>query len=285
VPRAALLAAALLVLAPDATANPPDSLAFARHGTPVAIHPLAQLREAVPARTLRVFDPYENRASEFRAFRFNEILDTAFTPSWRDGDELLFRCRDGYQPTVAVARFIAHDAWLAFARPGSSGFTILKHESGVEREIDLSPFYLVWDNEDDNSLRAEGDYGWPYQLVGVELIRARDHFPKMAPPAGATHEVEAGFGAFRRHCSRCHAINGEGGEIGPELNGPVPTVHVRSQGWLRRWIDDPSAILATARMPRFQYSLAGRAQVIDAILAYLEAIAAAKPPLATETQP
>ena len=89
-------------------------------------------------------------------------------------------------------------------------------------------------------MRAEGDYGWPYQLVGVELIRSRDRFPHMAPPASAPAAVQHGFAAFRIHCSRCHTVNGEGGQVGPELNRAESPAGRRDPAWLRAWIDDPS---------------------------------------------
>ena len=64
-------------------------------------------------------------------------------------------------------------------------------------------------------LRQEGDFGWPYQVVGVDVIRAAERFPKLTPPADSSPAVRAGFVEFRIHCSRCHKLNGEGGDIGP----------------------------------------------------------------------
>jgi mono/diheme cytochrome c family protein len=98
----------------------------------------------------------------------------------------------------------------------------------------------------------------------------------MAPPLSAPAAVQAGFAAFRAHCSRCHTLNGEGGSIGPELNDPVPAAHRRDAVWLRHWIDDPSRVLPTARMPRLNPALAERGRAIDDIIRYLQAMAATK---------
>jgi cytochrome c2 len=98
----------------------------------------------------------------------------------------------------------------------------------------------------------------------------------MAPPLSAPATVQAGFAAFRIHCSRCHTLNGEGGSIGPELNGSVPTAQLRDAAWLHRWIDDPSRVLPTARMPRLNPALPERERVIDEIIRYLQKMAAAK---------
>jgi mono/diheme cytochrome c family protein len=251
-------------------------LAFARHAEPVATRSLAWLREAVPASVVRVHEPYEAREVAFEALPFDRVLDAIYTPSWRSEEEILFTCRDGYQPTVPVGRVLAHRAWLAFRRADQPDFAIRKPESGTLLETELGPFYLVWENLDDAAVRREGDYGWPYQLVGVELIRARDRFPAMTPPPGSPPDVLAGFAAFRVHCSRCHKLNGEGGGIGPELNAGASPLEYRDQDWLRAWIEDPARIRPGTRMPPLDPLLPDRAATADRILAYLHAMVTAR---------
>ena len=180
-----------LVVAPAAAE--PVRLHFALHSEAVAVRDLDELRRAVAPRTIRVFDPYEEREVAFEAFPLDAVLDAVYSPGWRTREELLLSCRDGYQPIVPVGRVLAHAAWLAFDRVDEPGFSILKLESGSRRRINLSPFYLVWENLEDPALRADGDYGWPYQLIGIDLIRAREHFPRMAPPAASSRNVMAGF--------------------------------------------------------------------------------------------
>jgi cytochrome c2 len=238
----------------------------------VAALGLGELERRVPPHTVRVHDPYEDREIAFRALAFDQVLDAVYSPDWREAEELLFTCRDGYQPTLPVQRAIRHTAWLAFERPDED-FALHKLESGERRDVPLAPYYLVWENLDDPAIRYDGDLGWPYQLVGIDLIRVADRFPKLTPPADASAEAHAGFTAFRLYCSRCHAVNGEGGTLGPELNTPVSPVEYRDRAWLRRWIDDPGAVLPNARMPRLNPALANRDAVIDEIIAYLEAMA------------
>jgi mono/diheme cytochrome c family protein len=271
-----MVAAALLLLAARAVGADAPVLAFSFHGRPLPALDSAALEAIGAPRTVRVFEPYEGRELDFLAFDFDAILDAVYGEAWRREEELLFTCRDGYQPTVPVARFLEHRAWLAFERAGARDFSIAKLESGATRRVELSPFYLIWENLDDARVRREGDYGWPYQLVGVELIRTRERFPRMAPPAGAPPEVRAGFAAFRVHCSRCHKLNGEGGAIGPELNGAASPLALRERAWLRAWIAEPSRILPTARMEPLAPALPDRERTIDEILAYLAAMAAAR---------
>ena len=274
--KAEALAALVLALAAAGTPARADdrALAFRRHGQPVASRDLPALRRLARAQTVRVFEPYEQREVEFLALRLDAVLDALYGASWRSEEELLFTCRDGYQPTVPVARVLAHRAWLAFERPDSPDFSIRKLESGRVQEIPLAPFYLIWENLADETVRAEGDYAWPYQLVGVELIRARDRFPQLAPPADASPAAQRGFREFRIHCSRCHPLNGEGGAIGPELNAAANPAGRRDPAWLRRWIDKPSEIAPNARMEPLNPALPDRGAVLDAIVAYLQAMAA-----------
>ena len=201
------------------------------------------------------------------------MLDALYGAGWRSEEELLFTCRDGYQPTVPVARVIAHAAWLAFAREDAP-FAIAKLESGRVQDVSLAPFYLIWENLADAQVRSEGDYGWPYQLVGVELIRSRDRFPRMAPPASAPAR---GAGRLRRIPHPLQPLPPR------ERRGRHDRPRAQSRrrpGWPARrrpgcahWIDDPSRIAPGTRMERLNPSLPGRDAVIASIIAYLQAIA------------
>lgn len=265
----------MLAIAGTAAAEEPApfaGLAFAAHSQPVATRALDALREDVPAAHVRVYEPYESAEATFDALPFAAVLDAVYGSSWRSEEELLFTCSDGYQPTVPVARVLSHRSWLAFDRVDAAGFAIRKNESGEEKMIALGPFYLIWDNLGDERIRQEADYGWPYQLVGVDLIRTQDRFPKMMPPAGAGSAVEAGFAAFRVHCSKCHKLNGEGGSIGPELNAAASPVEYRDRAWLHKWIDDPSQFNPGSRMPPLNPALPDRDRTIEDILTYLSAM-------------
>jgi mono/diheme cytochrome c family protein len=271
--RLALFATALLAL--PALAGD-DALAFRSHGAAVVSRDLSALKKLVPPEPVRVFEPYEQREVAYTALRLDRVLDALYGKAWRTEEELLFTCRDGYQPSVPVARVLGHAAWLAFARADQPAFTLHKLESGRYQDVALGPFYLIWENIADKQMRAEGDYAWPYQLVGVDLIRVADRFPKLVPPASASPLAQRGFREFRIHCSRCHPMNGEGGQIGPELNSAQNPAGRRDPVWLRRWIDQPSRLVPTARMEPLSPELPDRDAVLDAIVAYLQAMAPAK---------
>lgn len=278
----AFCATALSLIAIDSAclaldAEPPPRLTFAAHAETVAERSLESLKASVLPQLVRVFEPYEDREVTFEAMPLTAVLDVIYGDAWRHEEELLFTCQDGYQPSVPVQRVLEHRAWIAFARPGASGFEIEKTESGTKKTVDLSPFYLVWENLDDAQIRQESDYGWPYQLVGVDLIRSADRFPGLTPPPDSSPEIQAGFRAYRVHCSKCHRLNGEGGSIGPELVSGSGLVRSRDPEWLRNWIEDPANIRPGTRMPPLNPALPDRAAVVDDLIAYLRAKAYESP--------
>ena len=252
------------------------SLEFFAESTSVKSLTVEDMIRHVEARRVDVFEPYEKAEVAFTALPFERVLDEAYGPKWREHEAILFTCRDGYQPTVTVRRVLEQRAFLAIDRVGDVGFTILQYQEGLRKRIDLGPFYVVWDNLDDARIRSEGDYGWPYQVVQIDLVSFRSHFREMAPPIDASPKVLAGFEAYVVHCSKCHTINGRGGDIGPELNYPANPTEYMKIDWLRKWIDAPANMRHAPRMPPLNPELPERERVIDDIIAYLDAMASHK---------
>ncbi|MCB9703766.1 MAG: cytochrome c [Myxococcales bacterium] len=285
-PRPSLRALALAALAALAAGcDPPGAevapapacaLSFQRRGVEVARLSCADLEAKVAAQRVRVHDPYEDRELVFDGLPLAALLDAVYGPEWRAEGELNFTCRDEYRPSVAVGRFLEHQAFLALRRADAPAFSIDKPESGALRAVDLTPAYVVWENLEDAEIRSQGDYGWPYQVVAIDLGDFSERFPRMTPPADAAADVMRGFQAFRVHCMPCHAINGDGGQLGPELNFPVSVTEYFAEPWLHRWIDDPASVRRSPRMPRPALPEGERAAIIDDITAYLRAMARRK---------
>ena len=246
---------------------------FRNDGETMKTLALGELTELAKPRRVEVFEPYEQENATFEALPLEDVLDAVYGPSWRERDAILFTCRDGYQPTIPTRRVQRHAAFLAISRSGGAGFTIDKVEQGARKRIDLRPYYVVWSNLTDDRIRIEGDYGWPYQVTGIDLVSFRSRFGDMIPKGKSSRSVLEGFEAFVVHCSRCHAINGRGGTIGPELNYPANPTEYMKIDWLRKWIDDPTDLRLAPRMPPLNQALPDRERIISDIISYLEAIA------------
>ena len=226
------------------------------------------LAQKLSPRRLAVYEPIER-----------EVLDLAYGPTWRTSEELLMTCLDGFQPSVPAQRFIDHTALLAYKRLDQpQQFTVAKPDGKGTKTIDLGPWYLVWENQRDTVVRADLDYGWPYQLVAFEPVRFLDRFPKLAPGANVSPAAQRGFLAWRMHCQKCHMLNGEGGEIGPELNRPMNVTEYWQPKPLRQWVLDPTSVRVPNRMPPLNPGLPNREAVVEDLIAYLTAMKDQKRP-------
>jgi cytochrome c1 len=76
------------------------------------------------------------------------------------------------------------------------------------------------------------------------VARARDDRhppvkPKFARGLAEGTPERRGFGTFREQCVHCHAINRQGGRVGPELNVPKSIVEYRPIDQIKAYIRDP----------------------------------------------
>ena len=86
------------------------------------------------------------------------------------------------------------------------------------------------------------------------------------------HVGWSGYALFQRSCASCHAINGEGGKIGPDLNVPRSIVEYRPIDQIKAYIRDPQATRYTS-MPGHPGLTEGD---LDALIAYLTAMSERK---------
>ncbi len=256
----ALACAAALPLCADEEAA---TLRFLRDGRELASVPLSGLLACCNAREVTVADPYYGAAKRFRALPLALVLERGFGAEARGAPfaraEILLRARDGYTRTTSGAQLLTEGAFLAFAdaeHPEGRFFPIDR------RQVDPAPFYLVWQGA------GRGDtnlWPWPYQLAEIEVVDFAAKFPHV-PPAGAAEgsPAQRGFAIFRASCIACHAINGEGGKVGPELNVPRSIVEYREAEQLKQFIRDPGSFRTTS-MPSHRHLTDAD---LDALVAY-----------------
>lgn len=114
------------------------------------------------------------------------------------------------------------------------------------------------------------------QFTSEEVQGLSDYLLTLGAPVTFSAEAPALFGT---NCSVCHAVNGSGGNVGPDLS-KVGTY--RSLAWLTAFIKNPASVLAGSRMPAFQDKLS-ESQIND-VADYLFSLRGnALPPAASPT--
>ncbi|MBB4636676.1 c-type cytochrome [Longimicrobium terrae] len=250
---------------------------------------LAELRRALPTDTALVrHDPaYEGRAKRYAGVPLDRLLALAGVTMSAD-EVLYFVAADGYRATMAQSaadpRIKGIIAFADLDAPAGSAWQPVRHGA---QSISPAPFYLVWGQTG----AAPGDTAdaalrrpWPYQLARIEVVDPRKRYDRLYPTGVSRDDpVYRGFQAFviESHggdqCVACHALNRQGGSVGPELNVPRNITEYRDAATLAAFIRNARAFRAGTAMPVFEGRLSDRE--IEDILAYLRWMRGHKVPL------
>ncbi len=223
---------------------------------------LAALEQRIPAETITQYDPYYAREKTYRAWPLAKVLELGFegTKDLRTR-ELVLRAKDGYTVPMLGAKAFEAGAYLAFADVDHPAWEPI----GPQRS-NPAPLYLVWAKQEQTSLET---HPRPYQLARIELARFEDVFPHTAPKGLAENDPGwRGYGIYKAQCVHCHAMNRQGGRVGPELNVPRSIVEYRPVDQIKAYIRDPLAF-RYSQMPA--HPGLGEAE-LDALIAYFSAM-------------
>ncbi len=225
----------LLFLCAAASAAEP-SLSFRRDGREVASLSVAELEKKVAPASVTYDDPFYAHKKTLRCFPIEKLMDAVYGAGWRDEEhsEASLIALDGYASQVSSAKLAEKGGCVAFEDPERApGWEPIGH-----KKADPGPFYLFWTEPGQTT---ENAYPWPWQLAAIDLIKFEKAYPEVVP-RGAAKDSAAyrGYLTFRARCMRCHAINQEGGKVGPDLNAPMSVVQYRTKKWLKSWILQPS---------------------------------------------
>jgi len=75
--------------------------------------------------------------------------------------------------------------------------------------------------------------------------------------------IMQGFFLFKEKCIKCHAINQEGGEFGPELNYPKSVTEYWKIDQLKLFIKNPTDFRQNTKMPLVELSAPQIALIVD----------------------
>lgn len=247
-----------------AHAAAPEQLAFRREDGSETVLAKSALAAQCGLREVEVLDPYYEGPRRFLACPLERVFELGFgaPPAAFSDREFLLEALDGYTRSAPGSQLALGGAWLAFA----DAARVARGETGFDpidrRQVDPGPFYLVWTGPGRNDGHR---WPWPYQLARIAIARFDERFPHTVP-VGAAEDGPArrGFEIFRRECAMCHAVNGEGGSVGPELNVPRSIVEYRPAEQIKAYVRNPQSFRYTSMPPHAHLSDAD----LDALVAY-----------------
>jgi mono/diheme cytochrome c family protein len=267
----AALAAGAWLAAPARAAD--TALRFERDGALLRSLSQADLQSRCGETRVQVTDPYYARAKTYLAFPLACVIEQGFGKpvSSLRGENFFLRALDGYIKPASGEQLAEPGGWLAFADAEQTDKQGKPSWEPIDRrQVDPGPFYLVWSGP------GQGDphhYPWPFQLSAIEIAPFEARYPHTVPtgvPAGAP--AWTGFAVFRSECVACHAINGEGGTVGPELNLPLSIVEYRPAEQIKRFVRDPAQFRYSSMPANPDLTPAQ----LDGLIAYFTAMQARK---------
>lgn len=247
--------------------GPPWKLQVLRLGQLVKELDRTALQQLVAPENVTAFDPYYARQKRFLALPLEPILEAALgepLAALRQRDFVL-RAQDGYAVPLPGSRLLEGGAMLAVA-----DLEVPAWEPIGPQRVSPGPLYLVWKHAHQTQQES---HPRPWQLARIEVVDAAQLYPH-AMPSGLPPESDAarGFALFRQRCIRCHAINREGGRVGPELNVPQNILEYRPAAQVRAYIRSP----LTFRYGNMPTHLDLSEAQLDDLLRYFEAMRARK---------
>lgn len=237
-------------------------LRFVREGREQTLDRAALLR-AVPAETFTAFDPYYQRQKRFRALPLRAVLAAGFGQASAD-EHYVLRARDGYTVPLAGRRLLEDGGYLAIEDLDAPGWQPIGPQ-----QANPGPYYLVWRKPEQQELET---HPRPWQLASIEIRPFAAVFPHTDPGPEAPDAARRGHATFAELCVRCHAVNREGGRVGPELNVPRSIVEYRPVEQIKAYIRDPLSFRYGNMPPHPGLS----DDDLDHLIAYFQAMSARK---------
>jgi hypothetical protein len=246
---------------PAAAQEPQGKVTFVGRSGAAESVTLAELVRSLRPVELRSEDPYYGDERTYRCLPAQALLGARL--GLEAGEVVRHRfllvAADGYRVELSGALLARPEACFAFAEAGRAEWQPIG-----ERRSSPGPLYLVWEGD----LKDVHAYPRPWAVVRIEVDPTGEDLTLTRPAGGFGESALAarGYELFTQRCQRCHAINRQGGHVGPELNVPQNVLAYRDRAFVRAYIRDPLTFRYGAMPANPDLDDAA----LDALLAYLE---------------
>ena len=196
---------------------------------------LKDMKDNLKQHTITFFDPQYSKEKNYKAFKLKDFLNMAYGNEWMSSDytDISFKAYDGYDSISVTSNLKQDGAYLVFKDLDYEDWEPVSYTKAYP-----GPFYIVWVNKNQTT---KNGYPWPWQLASMNLITFAEQFPEVVPKvADKNSTVYKGFELFKTRCVRCHAINREGGTLGPDLNAPRNILEYRPVDVVKEFIRNTS---------------------------------------------
>lgn len=195
-------------------------------------------------------DPVYHKAKNYNCVPLRALLEkfSALENLKAEDYKVVFECEDGYKPEMNLVQLINAKAFLAISdvdAPAGRDFSQIIKDG---HEMKAAPFYIVYEGIDPK----DGTFKWPYNLVKIHFAPANENIAALMPKN--TPDAMVGYEIFKNKCQTCHALNGIGGLMGPELNYPKSITEYWKEADLKAFIQNPSAYRNGVKMPKLEIS-------------------------------
>ena len=205
----------------------------------------ADMAKRPTARIVTVEDPFYKKTKRWRAVPLKDLLTAAFGGTWGENalGEVFFDALDGYRSHAKVSVLMNDGGWVAYEDADVPGW-----EAIPGKNVKPGPFYVFWTGAKQG---PRDGFPWPWQMVGVTMTILEDEYPNALPKnAKPDSAAVRGWKTFRRACISCHAMSGDGGTVGPDLNAPRGITRYQNKSFLKSYIKKASSFRHT-KMPDF----------------------------------
>ncbi len=235
-----------------------EVLQFERDGHKLKNVAIVDLKKRVPLETLKVWDPNYKRFKTYRAAKLVTVLKLGFhtDDETLKGMQLTLQAADGYNVLVEGSTLVNDDVYLALADADKAGWETLSAAKGSP-----GPAYMIWKKPEQKDTHV---YPWPWALIKFAAQHFETRYGNTIPKVAHDSAAWAGFEIFKRDCLKCHAMNIQGGAVGPELNLPKSIVEYRTEEQIKAFVKNPQRF-RYSKMPAHEYL---SAKDLDDLIAY-----------------